>query len=78
MFQSFWVCNILKYNFICRHSSIFLTDDEKEGKVGGDDDDMPDLPDNIDSFQDEDMEDAITKKKDEAEEETASTGKDEL
>jgi len=52
-------------DWINRHSSIFLTDDEKEGRVGDGEDEMPDLPDNIDSFQEEDMEDAINKKKEE-------------
>ena len=63
--------------FDSRHSSIFLTDDEKEGKVGDDDEDeMPDLPDKIDSFQQEDMEDAISGKKEDTEEST--NAKDEL
>jgi len=64
-------------DWINRHSSIFLTDDEKEGKIGDDDEDeMPDLPDKIDSFQQEDMEDAISGKKDDTEEST--NAKDEL
>jgi len=64
-------------DWINRHSSIFLTDDEKEGKVGDDDEDeMPDLPDKIDSFQQEDMEDAISGKKEDTEEST--NAKDEL
>ena len=46
-------------DWINRHSSIFLTDDEKEGK-NEEEDEMPELPDNIDSFQEEDMEDAIS------------------
>ena len=37
---------------------------------------MPDLPDNIDSFQEEDMEDAINKKKEEPED--SSNVKEEL
>jgi len=64
-------------DWINRHSSIFLTDDEKEGRVGDDDEDeMPDLPDKIDSFQQEDMEDAISGKKEDTEEST--NAKDEL
>ena len=50
-----------------RHSSIFLTEDEKEGRGGDDEDEMPDLPEVIESFQEEDMEDAITGKKEEEE-----------
>ena len=53
-----------------------MTDDEKEGKVGDDDDEMPDLPDKIESFQQEDMEDAISGKKEDTEEST--NAKDEL
>ena len=52
-------------DWINRHSSIFLTDDEKEGK-NEEEDEMPELPDNIDSFQEEDMEDAISGVKEEA------------
>lgn len=52
-------------DWINRHSSIFLTDDEKEGK-NEEDDEMPELPDNIDSFQEEDMEDAISGVKEES------------
>ena len=52
-------------DWINRHSSIFLTDDEKEGK-NEEADEMPELPDNIDSFQEEDMEDAISGVKEEA------------
>ena len=63
-------------NLFFRHSSIFLTDDEKEGRVGDGEDEMPDLPDNIDSFQEEDMEDAINKKKEEPED--SSNVKEEL
>ena len=52
-------------DWINRHSSIFLTDDEKEGK-NEEEDEMPELPDNIDSFQEEDMEDAISGVKEES------------
>ena len=52
-------------DWINRHSSIFLTDDEKEGK-NEEADEMPELPDNIDSFQEEDMEDAISGVKEES------------
>lgn len=62
--------------FSFRHSSIFLTDDEKDGKTGHGDDEMPELPDQIDSFQDENMEDAISSKKEDEEE--ATNAKDEL
>jgi len=55
-------------DWINRHSSIFLTEDEKEGRGGDDEDEMPDLPEEIESFQEEDMEDAITGKKEEEEE----------
>lgn len=59
----------------CRHSSIFLTEEEKSGEGDDDDDEMPELPDVMESYQDEDMDDTFSGKKDE-EEETAS--KDEL
>ena len=39
---------------------------------------MPDLPEEIESFQEEDMEDAITGKKEEEEEEESIQPKDEL
>ena len=37
-----------------------MTDDEKEGRDSDGDDDMPELPDDIDSFQDENMDEAIS------------------
>ena len=37
-------------------------------QVENDEDEMPDLPEEIESFQEEDMEDAITGKKEEEEE----------
>ena len=66
-------------DWINRHSSIFLTDDEKEGK-NEEADEMPELPDNIDSFQEEDMEDAISGVKEESDESLAAKDayKDEL
>ena len=64
---------------LSRHSSIFLTDDEKEGRGGEEEDEMPDLPEEIESFQEEDMEDAITGKKEDEEGEGEETQKkDEL
>merc|ERR1712156_1221909 len=66
-------------DWINRHSSIFLTEDEKEGRGGEDEDEMPDLPEEIESFQEEDMEDAITGKKEDEEGEGEETQKkDEL
>jgi len=62
-------------DWINRHSSIFLTEEEKSGEGDDDDDEMPELPDVMESYQDEDMDDTFSGKKDE-EEETAS--KDEL
>ena len=70
----FWT--VYNDSFSFRHSSIFLTDDEKDGKTGHGDDEMPELPDQIDSFQDENMEDAISSKKEDEEE--ATNAKDEL
>jgi len=61
-------------DWINRHSSIFLTEEEKSGEGDEDDDEMPELPDVMESYQDEDMDDTFSGKKDE--EETAQ--KDEL
>ena len=70
---------IVKVICVFRHSSIFLTDDEKEGRGEDDEDEMPDLPEEIESFQDEDMEDAITGSKEEdGAEAEATQKKDEL
>jgi len=63
-------------DWINRHSSIFLTDDEKNGEGDDDDDEMPELPEVMESYQDEDMEDNIAGAKDTEEIETPS--KDEL
>ena len=54
-------CKIF-FKYICffRHSSIFLTEDEKEGRDSDGDDDMPELPDEMESFQDEDIEETIS------------------
>merc|ERR1719477_365918 len=62
-------------DWINRHSSIFLTEEEKSGEGDDDDEEMPELPDVMESYQDEDMDDTFSGKKDE-EEEIAS--KDEL
>jgi protein disulfide-isomerase A4 len=57
-------------DWINRHSSIFLTEDERLGEAGVDEDDeTPDLPEEMESFQDEDMEESITGKKEEEESE---------
>ena len=53
-----------------------MTDDEKDGKSSHDDDEMPELPDKMESFEEENMEDAISGKKEEEEE--ATNTKDEL
>jgi len=63
-------------DWINRHSSIFLTDEEKSGEGDDDDDEMPELPDVMESYQDEDMEDTLSGKGEEGDEETPS--KDEL
>merc|ERR1712083_430500 len=57
-------------DWINRHSSIFLTDD--------DEDEMPELPDEMESFQDEDMEESISGAKETEEEEEEGLKKDEL
>jgi len=63
-------------DWINRHSSIFLTEEEKSGEGDDDDDEMPELPEVMESYQDEDMDDTFTGKKEDEEEETPS--KDEL
>ena len=37
-----------------------MTEDEKEGRDSDGDDDMPELPDEMESFQDEDIEETIS------------------
>merc|ERR1719383_918903 len=46
-------------DWINRHSSIFLTDDEKSGESSLDDDMLPELPDEIESYQDENIEESF-------------------
>jgi len=56
-------------DWINRHSSIFLTEEEKDGLEVYEDEELPkELPEEIQSYQDENIEDSITKK---AEETTA-------
>jgi protein disulfide-isomerase A4 len=64
-------------DWINRHSSIFLTEDERMGESEDDEDEMPELPDEMESFQDEDMEESITGKVEETEE-VEGVKKDEL
>ncbi|XP_023336039.1 probable protein disulfide-isomerase A4 [Eurytemora carolleeae] len=66
-------------DWINRHSSIFLTDDEKNGDVSLDDDELPELPETIESFQTENIEESMKKKPEEiVEDETEKNPKDEL
>jgi len=65
-------------DWINRHSSIFLTEDERMGESDDDDDEMPELPDEMESFQDEDMEESISGAKETEEEEEEGLKKDEL
>ena len=58
----------------CRHSSIFLTDDEMTGE-DEEEDDMPELPEVMESYQDEKI---IGEKEDEEEGEVEEGVKDEL
>jgi len=65
-------------DWINRHSSIFLSEDEKSGDSSLDDDEMlPELPDQIDSYQEENIEESIQKKP-ESEEPKAKPDKTEL
>jgi len=61
-------------DWINRHSSIFLTDEEMTGE-GGDEDEMPELPEVMESFQEEEI---IGKKEEDQVEEEEAKGKDEL
>merc|ERR1719330_2144567 len=65
-------------DWINRHSSIFLTEDERMGESDDDEDEMPELPDEMESFQDEDMEESISGAKEPEEEEEEGLKKDEL
>jgi len=67
-------------DWINRHSSIFLTEDERMGETADDDDeDVPELPDEMESFQNEDMEESISgKQKSEDEEAEDELKRDEL
>ena len=38
-------------HIFCRHSSIFLTEEEKDGDAAMEDDELPPLPDKIESYQ---------------------------
>jgi len=49
-------------DWINRHSSIFLTEEEKDGDAAMEDDELPPLPDKIESYQAENIDESINKK----------------